>query len=43
MVPYYWTNGSIKNDESTKLRIKDALASCCYEELGATDYAEWGW
>lgn len=43
MVPYYWAYGQVKNEENTRLRIKDALGSVFWEEIGMTDYVEWGW
>ncbi|KRX10973.1 hypothetical protein PPERSA_12097 [Pseudocohnilembus persalinus] len=43
MVPYYWQTFQTDNDEFTRLRMKDALASCIWEELGFSDFAEWGW
>jgi len=43
IIPYYWILTPLKNDEYTYLRMKDALASTVWEELGGTDFSEWGW
>ena len=42
-IPFYWVRGAIKNDEDTRLRMKDTLASFTWEEIGGLDWAEWSW
>merc|ERR1712159_626271 len=33
MLPYYWIRSSVKNNESTRLRMRDCIATTVLEEL----------
>ena len=33
IAPWYWISTSLKNDEETRLRMKDAVATVVMEEL----------
>jgi hypothetical protein len=41
--PYYWNNRQVENGEESRQRMKDALSSTYWEEIGGLDWAEWGW
>ena len=43
MIPYYWVSTPLKNDEETRLRMKDYIASAVLEEVYGISWAEWGW
>lgn len=40
MLPHYWMRGHAQNGEDTRLRMRDALASCVYEEIFGNQWAE---
>jgi hypothetical protein len=42
-LPWYWNKtASCKNGEEERVRLRDALASCTFEESTGMQFAEWG-
>merc|ERR1711976_235139 len=39
-LPFYWIQGNIRNEEETRLRMRDALATCCAEESIGNQFLE---
>merc|ERR1712170_159806 len=43
LIPYYWTNRYLKNEEELRCRMKDYFASAVYEELWGNQYLEFSY
>jgi hypothetical protein len=40
---YFFSRSSLKNEEITRQRMKDAIGTVIVEELYGVQYGEWGW
>ncbi|EGR31086.1 hypothetical protein IMG5_118110 [Ichthyophthirius multifiliis] len=43
LIPYYWVSTPLKNEEYTRLRMRDYIASSVLEEIYGIQWAEWAW
>ncbi|EAR82265.1 hypothetical protein TTHERM_01230120 (macronuclear) [Tetrahymena thermophila SB210] len=43
MLPYYWISTPLKNDEYSRLRMRDYIASAVLEEIYGIQYGDWTW